>query len=293
MDASQRTVRLSEATWATVSAEAAATGEPVATIVDRRLCESFGLERHTLFQVSTSTALAEGVFAGEMTVAELLEHGDFGIGTFDQLDGELIIVDGRCHRASDGGRLEDAAPEWTVPFAVVTHFVADVRTDVGPVDSLDALEAHLDRVRPSQNVFVAVRVSGRFDSLALRTASRAEPGEDLVEATNHQSEFALTDVAGTLVGFWTPDHVRSVGIPGYHFHFVGDDRRTGGHVLDLEAGDLTVELDVERAVHLALPSTREFLEADLRSDASGALEVAESARAERALAADDVAQDRA
>lgn len=277
----ERSIRLSDQVWAAVRAEAAATGETPSEVADRLVCEALGLQRHTLFQVSTGTALAEGVFDGAITVGGLLAHGDFGIGTFDRLDGELVILDGHCLRATAGGRVEVADPEWTSPFAVVTRFTPDLGADLRGVSSLSELHRSIDRLRTSDNVFAAVRVTGRFERLSMRAACRARPGEGLVEATSHQSEFTHDDVAGTLVGFWTPDHVSSVGIPGYHFHFVSDDRTVGGHVLDLVAPALRIDLDVERDVHVAMPSTKEFLEADLRGDATEDLEIAESAVADR------------
>lgn len=281
MTGEESPLHLSPSVLAAVRAEAGATGESVSAVMERLVCEALGLHRHTLFQVSTGTALAEGVFDGAITVRDLLGHGDFGIGTYDRLDGELVLLDGRCFRAGAGGRVEEASPEWTTPFAVVTRFTPDVVADLDDVGSLAGLQGRIDDLRSSDNVFVAVRVTGTFDRMSLRAACRARPGEGLVEATSHQSEFSREDVAGTMIGFWTPEYVSSVGIPGYHFHFLAEDRTTGGHVLDVVATDLRVELDIEREVHVALPTTKEFLEADLRADATQDLEVAESAVADR------------
>ena len=50
--------------------------------------------QHTLYQVSTATALVEGIYQGAVRVATLREHGDLGLGTFENLDGEMVIVDG-------------------------------------------------------------------------------------------------------------------------------------------------------------------------------------------------------
>ena len=280
-DPASSQIRLSNDVWAAVREEQARTGESVSQVVDRLVGDALGLRRHTLFQVSTATALAEGVFAGEMTVDELLRHGDFGLGTFDGLDGELVMLGGRCFRAGPGGTLEEADPSATVPFAIVTHFTVDRSTEVEDVSSSSDLAHRIDAVRPSENLFVAVRATGRFEGLSMRAACPAEPGEDLIDATGHQSEFTARGVSGTLVGFWTPDHVRSVGIPGYHLHFIAADHSIGGHVLDLRARELRVDLDIERDVRVAMPTTKEFLEAELGIDAVAELEIAESAVADR------------
>jgi acetolactate decarboxylase len=139
------------------------------------------------------------------------------------------------------------------------------------------LTASVDAVRPSENQFVGIRVEGRFAMLALRAACAAAPGEDLLEATTHQSEFNLIDEVGTLVGFWAPLYARAVNVPGYHFHFISQDRSLGGHVLGMDAGPLEVGVHIESELHVAIPETEEFLAADLSGDHQDALHRAETA----------------
>ena len=43
-----------------------------------------------IYQTSLMSALLSGVYEGETTMADLLQHGDFGLGTFNHLDGEMI-----------------------------------------------------------------------------------------------------------------------------------------------------------------------------------------------------------
>ena len=250
----------------------------MSTIVDRALAAAFELDRHTLFQVSTSNALVQGVFRGSVTVGDLKRNGDFGLGTFEDLDGELVMIDGVCFRASGGGVVNKPPDETSVPFAVVTHFHADAGTSTPP-GSLADLTVEVDALRPSQNQFVGIRVDGRFTKLALRAACAAEPGEGLLEATAHQSEFNIMDEAGTLVGFWAPLYARAVNVPGYHFHFISEDRAIGGHVLGLEAAPLEVGIHIESELHVAIPETEEFLAADLSGDHQEALHRAETGRA--------------
>jgi acetolactate decarboxylase len=254
-------------------------GADYSTIVDSALCSAFGLDQHTLFQVSTSNALVQGVFAGAITVGELKRHGDMGLGTFAGLDGELVMVDGECFRASAGGAAEPAPDDQEVPFGLVTRFSADLVVELEAISSIASLHAQLNRYLPSQNLFLAVRIEGRFEHLAMRAACPARKGEGLAEATRHQSEFDLTEATGTLVGFWAPEYSRSVSVPGYHFHFISSDRERGGHLLDLEAGRLRAELQVESEIHLAIPETEQFLAADLAGDHRQELAEAESGSA--------------
>ena len=235
-------------------------------VVDALLSEALDLDRHSMFQVSTSSALVEGVFGGTTTVDDLIRHGDFGLGTFADLDGEMILIDGECFRATADGELSLAGSEREIPFAVVTRFVPDITRGIGSDVDLATLTEHMDEMRPSQNLFVGIRVDGVFERLTMRAICRALPGESLVDATGHQSEFTVASMEGTLVGFWSPEYTRSMSVPGYHLHFISVDRTVGGHVLGLRARELSVRLQTESDLHLALPETAEFLTADLSGD---------------------------
>jgi acetolactate decarboxylase len=257
-------------------AESQRSGRSISEVVDRMLSRSLELERHSLFQVSTSNALVEGVFEGAVAVGDLKRHGDFGLGTFEDLDGELIMLDGECYRATAEGAVTTPDDEEGTPFAVVTVFTPDIESRLDSIPSLDGLESRLDVLRPSGNLFVGVRGDGRFGRVSLRAACRAAPGEGLVEATGHQSEFEATEITGTLVGFWAPEYAGSVAIPGYHFHFISSDRSLGGHVLDLTAEEVDLGIHIEADLHIALPESAGFLAAELSGDHSAELEEAET-----------------
>ena len=266
---------VSESVWRALADQSEQSGDPLSTVVDRALSTAFELDRHSLFQVSTSNALVQGVFRGAVTVGDLKRNGDFGLGTFEGLDGELVMLDGVCYRATGGGVVTSPPDDASVPFAVVTHFHPDASLTTNP-GSLADLTAAVDEARPSENLFVGIRVDGQFERLALRAACAAEPGENLVEATAHQSEFTVSDEEGTLVGFWAPLYARAVNVPGYHFHFISKDRSLGGHVLGMEAGPLEVGIHIESELHVAIPETVEFLTADLSGDHQEALHQAET-----------------
>ena len=271
---------LSQTLFNAVEQEAERTGETVSHIVERALAHELDIAHHSLFQVSTSRALVEGVFGGCTTVAHLKEHGDFGLGTFDQLDGELVMLDGRCYQITQGGVAREVGDEVTVPFATLTRFSADSTVRLDSSQTLGDLTQQLDRLRPSENLFVGFRIEGTFEKLELRAACKARPGEKLVAAIEHQSSFEFTEITGTLVGFYSPPYSSAIGVPGYHFHFIDDQRRCGGHVFNLStsclAGDLIAQLHVESDIHLALPETQEFLETDLNRDRSCELKSVET-----------------
>ena len=260
--------------------ESKRTGESISHIVERALSNELDIAHHSLFQVSTSRALVEGVFGGCITVGDLKTHGDFGIGTFEQLDGELVMLDGHCFQISEGGVAHEVANEATVPFATLTRFTADTTKELKPVGSFEELVQQLDELKPSGNLFVGFRVEGTFDQLALRAACKAKPGEKLVAAIEHQSSYQLENLTGTLVGFCSPPYSAAISVPGYHFHFIDQDRQRGGHVFDIKAQGLVAHIHLESDIHLALPETREFLESDLGNDRSRELKSVETQDAE-------------
>ena len=274
----QLCTRISDSLDSALRARSAATGESVDHLVQAALAEAFEIDHHSIFQVSTSSAIVEGVFQGCVKVEDVLRHGNFGLGTFDALDGVMIVLDGKCfHARSDGSVVLAPADELT-PFAVVTDFTVDDSTQLDRVRDWHDLMGQLDARRSSENSFVGIRITGTVEHLLLRAACRSQSGVDLVEATSGQAEFEFENIGGTLVGFWSPEFSGAVSIAGYHLHFISDDRRHGGHVLDIQARELSVELQRVTDLHVAIPETREFLEAELRVDNSEALRAAEEAR---------------
>ena len=263
-----------EKVWGALEELASTSGAPIGHLVNLALSEFLGVGNHTMYQVSTAGALVEGVFQGAISVGTLREHGDFGLGTFDDLDGEMVLLDGKVFRVRSDGSVEEAAGDALTPFAVATRFEAGPGVTMA-VGSLPALTTKIDGLRASSNVFFAVRVDGRFDRMKVRVVCRSAPGVRLVEATSHQVERELGPITGTLVGFWSPPYASGLEVAGYHFHFLADDRRAGGHVLDCAGGELQAQIQMEGSVHLALPDNRAFLSADLEGDPTDDLARAE------------------
>lgn len=269
------TCDISETLLRALQARSRQTGEPVAHIVMSSLADTLEIDHSTLFQVSTSTALVEGVYGGVVTIAELKQHGSFGLGTFDGLDGEMLALDGHFYQVLGDGTVREARDDARVPFAVVTEFRAEREFIIDRVESFDELTAQLDSRRNTGNLFFAARIDGHFAHIRTRALCKTVSGVSLVEATAHQPEFALTDVSGTAVGFWTPLYARTINVAGWHFHFVTDDRTGGGHVLDCQGVQLRAQLQDLADVRIAMPETAAFLQADLTQDPSHELDLAE------------------
>jgi acetolactate decarboxylase len=244
-------------------------------VVSQALSQWLGKSIHTLFQVSTSAALVEGLYQGAVTVSRLLLHGDFGLGTFIDLDGEMVVLDGRCYQISSTGTVGTVEGERLVPYAVVTRFNAEFLKQFPQLDSFSELVSVCDELRDSNNVFYAFRIEGRFSFVKTRVMKAVPEGTGLKGAASQQDEFLFKEVQGTLVGLWSPGFAGSFSVPGYHFHFLSSDRQKGGHVLECKALDVSVGGCAINEMHVSLPETEEFLKADLTRDPQDDLRDAE------------------
>ena len=260
-----------------LNSEAVRSARNPSSIVVEALAKYFEKPVHTVFQVSTSGALVAGVYDREVSVQRVLEHGDFGLGTFANLDGEMIVVDGHAYQIHGTGLVTEAPPDAGVPFAVVTWFKPETKAKLTGVNGFSDLETLCDEARRSGNIFYAIRVEGRFSRMRTRAVNPPSPGTRLVDAAKAQSEFAFTDIEGTLVGLWSPGFSSAFSVAGYHFHFLSADRRHGGHLLEIEAGPLLLEVEPLTDFHLALPETEAFLKADLSKNTAEELAYAEQA----------------
>jgi acetolactate decarboxylase len=266
---------LSPGLWQALMSRAERTHEPPAHIINSALAEYLGVAHHTLYQVSTATALVEGVYQGAVRVGTLREHGDLGLGTFENLDGEMVVVDGRFFQVRGDASVQECADDVLSPFAVVTRFAPDASIALERCPDLNHLTAGFDGLRHSDNIFFALRVDGHFDYVRARAVRRTEEGVPLVEAAAVQPEFEFRDVVGTLVGFWTPEYARTLNVPGYHLHFLSADRKSGGHLLQCRGTNWRLQIQRTGDYRIALPETEDFLKADLRRDPTAELTKAE------------------
>jgi acetolactate decarboxylase len=252
-------------------------GAAIETIVNLALSEYLNTPLHTLFQVSTSGALVAGVYDKQVSVQTILEHGDFGLGTFAHLDGEMVVLDGHAYQVLGTGAVAEASPYAWAPFAVVTRFSPETNVTVGPVSSFLELQRLCDPHRKSGNLFYALRLDGNFARIRIRAVNRAAPRARLLDAAKAQSEFSFENISGTLVGLWSPGFSSAFSVAGYHLHFLSSDHQHGGHVLDLEAEQLQLQLETLNDFHLVLPESQSFLRSDLSKNTADELAYAERA----------------
>jgi acetolactate decarboxylase len=252
-----------------------ATGESISRIVSAILYRGLQMPLHTLFQVSTSGALVQGIYERAVSSRLLLNYGDFGLGTFENLDGEMVVLEGAIYQVRSDGVVSKIAADVGTPFAVVVPFAADQDQLIDSVSSFKGLTEICDKYRDSNNLFYAFRVDGHFAHIHTRAMKATLNGLPLAKAAAIQPEFEFKDIDGTLVGLWAPQFSSAFNIAGYHFHFLSEDRTKGGHLLECSGNQLRVRVERLTDFHLSLPETEEFLRADLNKDTSKDLAYAE------------------
>ncbi|MDR3439705.1 acetolactate decarboxylase [Telmatospirillum sp.] len=215
-----------------------------------------GQEAHTVYQSALISALLQGEYDGSMTITELRSHGDFGLGTVDALDGEMVALEGDFYQVRSDGTVHMLSGDAKIPFAAVIAFHPSVTTQLPPVTDFAALGKEIDAV-VAPSAMAAIRIHATFPYVETRSVPRQSPPyRPLAQVVDEQKFFHLTDVTGTLVGFRTPDYLRGIGIPGYHFHFLSDDRKVGGHVIEMRSsGPLAADIDIAGRFSLDLSAT--------------------------------------
>jgi acetolactate decarboxylase len=213
-----------------------------------------------VYQYSLFTALANSIYDGTMTVAGVKAKGDIGLGTYNGLDGEMIVNNGKVYQFPANGKVIMPADKALVPFTVVKFFQPDFVVETGTVTDYPALKKLAEKQFSSPNYIYALKVAGTFSRIKCGSAEKQElPYEKtLSEAIANRPVFESENIEGTLVGFWFPEYVGGVNIPGFHLHFISADETTAGHVLEFEAANLKIEIDQSSGLEFDLPETEAF-----------------------------------
>ncbi len=236
--------------------------------------------RETIYQVALLQSLTQGYYDGIVKVSELKQHGDTGIGTFEGVNGEMIVLDGKVYQALGDGSVKEADDDETVPFSNVTFFDNDVSVTLSKADNLDSLKAQLSQTveEKGKNLFYMVKVSGEFQKMYVRSELKQEkPYKSLDQAlATDQREFHYENIKGTVVALYCPDYMGGLNTPGWHFHFISDDRTKGGHVLDLSFETAEAAFDLTESFDLYLSDNKDFQSMELSKDVSDAIKKVET-----------------
>ena len=246
----------------------------------------------TLYQVALLQSLVQGYYDGIVTVEELKQHGDTGIGTFEDVNGEMIVLDGTVYQAVADGSIAVPSEDETVPFSNVTFFDVDETLALSGVADMAALQAAMNDVvnELGANCFYMVKIEGTFDSIKVRSEYKQEkPYRALdVALAEDQTEFDYEDVRGTVVGLYCPDYMGGLNTPGWHFHFINEDRTRGGHVLQISVKEAEAAFDMTDGFEMALSRDAVFQDMELAKNVDEAIHKAETATVEADPDAPDV-----
>ena len=197
-----------------------------------------------MYQVGTLTSLLEGEFESPSTIGDLTQRGTLGLGTVNRLDGEMVIVGGTAYAIRNDGSVDTLDEATGTPFGIVTPFEVDTTLTLRDVDGFSAFQSQLDEAQPATSSLYAFRATGAFDSLQTRSVPAQQPPyPTLEEVIATQTRFPFRNTSGTLVGVRIPAVFDGVNAVGHHAHFITARRSGGGHVLDLHASELTVQID--------------------------------------------------
>ena len=236
-------------------------------------------KRNVLYQVSLLQGLTYGDYYGSVAIGELKQHGDTGIGTFNRLNGELIMLDGKVYRAAGGGNIEAVTDDETTPFAVAAFMDVNASRKFTEIPDSDALYDELDRMVEARgkNRFYIVRIDGMFRKMHVRSVyAQREPYRRLVEVLEKEQTFYnYENMEGTMVGLYCPFYMSALNAAGWHFHFISKDKTRGGHVLGVQIAEaVSAWADID-AFEVKLPQNEMFAGFDLTVDQSKDIEKVE------------------
>lgn len=230
---------------------------------------------NVMYQVSTLQALALGYSRAVITADELLLHGDTGLGTFEDVNGEMIVMDGHCYRADQSGNVTVVAPQTGVPFAAVARLYGEQQFSLKDMADITSVRTELTRrieERFGLNSMHIVRIDGEFQMVDARSEAPYRSHHiSLKEVLSQTQEaFLFEKIRGSLVGVYYPNYMDGINMPGWHLHFLSEDRSKGGHVFDVSLREGMAKVDKISNIHINLPKEPAFdtytLEQDLQDE---------------------------
>ena len=229
------------------------------------------MRNNKMYQVSTLQALALGYSRAVITVGELLRQGDTGLGTFEDVNGEMIVMEGNCYRADQSGQVSIVPEETGVPFAAVATLSGEQQFEINGLRDIESVRSELTRKieeRFGLNSMHVVRIDGEFEKVDARSEapyrSHHVSLKQILEDT--QRAFVFENIRGSLVGVYFPDYMDGINMPGWHLHFLSEDRLKGGHVFDVSIKAATVKVDKISNMEITIPKEPAFDTYTLKQD---------------------------
>ena len=224
----------------------------------------------SMYQVSLMQAFMHGEYDGVITVGDLKTHGNTGLGTFEGVNGEMIILDGVVYQAAADGSINVMKDNETVPFATITNFDEDGKIDNINAKNFDDLTSQLNKEisKNSANNMYVIKLKGDFSNITVRSVEKQEkPYKEFTEvAAVDQKVFNHTDQTGTVVAVYFPEYMNELNMHGWHLHFLSDDKTKGGHVLNFTDFKGSGQVDEIHEFNMILPSDDSFAKMNFTED---------------------------
>lgn len=221
-----------------------------------------------LFTVGIGGGLIGGLYNGTYPYHKLKQHGNFGLGAPDKLDGELVIFRGKIYQTQYTGKTALVDDKQLTPFAMVNYFQADKKLTVSNTLNKKSLFLLVDSMLTNVNGLYAIHISGKFSYIKTRAFPPVKEHDHtpLASMLSLQHFFEFNNVKGDLIGYRLPSFMDNTNISGYHFHFLSEQKNAGGHIVDLKAGNITIEIDQLDSYTIQVPSNSDFEQFDFKKN---------------------------
>lgn len=222
----------------------------------------------TFYHYSIWWAFVNRVFDGELTASVLKSKGDLALGSFDLLDGELIMLDGVLYRATEDGQVSIVNDDSKIAYVNAAFFDADQTFTIDRAKDYAELRHKINEELKSKNIFYAFKIHGDFVKMTCGGLHKQEPPfeKGLDYLIPNRPIFEREYFSGTMVGFYCPEYIGNINVAAYHLHFVSDDQRFAGHVMEFEGENLTVEIDHMYEYQFVLPRSEAFVNGTFESE---------------------------
>jgi acetolactate decarboxylase len=231
--------------------------EEIITIEDSKQ-EAFN--RELFYHYSIWYAFVNKVYEGNLTVKELKTKGDIGLGSYNQLDGELVMLDGIPYQVTEDGVVHVPNDDAKIVYVNATFFEEDASFKIEEPTNYEGLRAKINEKLPCKNVFYGFKIHGEFKKMTCGGLHKQEPPytEGLDVLIPNRPVFEAENITGTMVGFFCPEFIGNINVAAYHLHFISDDKKLGGHVMEFEANSLNVAMDEMLQYQFVLPDSKEY-----------------------------------
>ena len=224
------------------------------------------VDKDIFYHYSIWEAFVNKIYDGTLTAEELKQKGTIGLGSYNALDGELIMLDGVLYEALGDGAVIVVKDTTKIAYANTAFYTEDKALTITNAKNSKDLRTQLNEQLGSKNFFYAFKIHGTFNTLKLGgVPKQTKPytqGLDIL--IPNRPVFNTKKNTGTMVGFYCPDFIGKINVAGYHFHFISDDKKSAGHVMEFSnASNLKGGFKKLAKYQFELPETPAYESVDL------------------------------